>query len=176
MIEDMKDEDILDKARMEGMNQGIWLAVQELAHDGRWTQAAEELISSCGLTEDECRKLQEESESFNDEMIKFIDNMFGRENMISEGSTISENDTICINIKYHKIGEVFNYKVGMSEMTLFKYNTGMEKIELEVIEIDDSSCDGCVFNNRGYYCMYSCCCNIDREDNTDVIYKEVKRS
>lgn len=82
MIEDMKDEDILDKARMEGMNQGIWLAVQELAHDGRWTQAAEELISSCGLTEDECRKLQEESESFNDEMIKFIDNMFGRENMI----------------------------------------------------------------------------------------------
>lgn len=46
----------------------------------------------------------------------------------------------------------------------------------EVIEIDDSSCDGCVFNNRGYYCMYSCCCNIDREDNTDVIYKEVKRS
>ena len=52
----------------------------------------------------------------------------------------------------------------------------MEKLELEVIEIDDSSCDGCVFNNRGYYCMYSCCCNIDREDNTDVIYKEVKRS
>lgn len=162
MIEDMKDEDILDKARMEGMNQGIWLAVQELAHDGRWTQAAEELISSCGLTEDECRKLQEESESFNDEMIKFIDNMFGRENMISEGSTISENDTICINIKYHKIGEVFNYKVGMSEMTL------------RVDKCD--RCSGCVFNNRGYYCMYSCCCNIDREDNTDVIYKEVKRS
>ena len=37
----MKDEDILDKARMEGMNQGVWLSVQELAHDGRWTQAAE---------------------------------------------------------------------------------------------------------------------------------------
>lgn len=174
MIEDMKDEDILDKARMEGMNQGIWLAVQELAHDGRWTQAAEELISSCGLTEDECRKLQEESESFNDEMIKFIDNMFGRENMISEGSTISENDTICINIKYHirYLKDIGYHKIG----SIFKYNTGMEKIELEVIEIDDSSCDGCVFNNRGYYCMYSCCCNIDREDNTDVIYKEVKRS
>ena len=88
MIEDMEDKGILDKARMEGMNQGVWLSVQELAHDGRWTQAAEELVS----------------------------------------------------------------------------------------EIDDSSCDGCVFNNRGYYCMYSCCCNIDREDNTDVIYKEVKRS
>lgn len=62
MIEDMKDEDILDKARMEGMNQGIWLAVQELAHDGRWTQAAEEPVSSCGLTEDECRELQEEAD------------------------------------------------------------------------------------------------------------------
>lgn len=107
-----------ENERKKGMNQGIWLAVQELVYAGRWTQAAEELVSFCGLTEDECRKLQEESESFNDEMIKFIDNMFGRENMISEGSTISENDTICINIKYHKIGEVFNYKVGMSEMTL----------------------------------------------------------
>lgn len=50
MIEDMEDKGILDKARMEGMNQGIWLAVQELAHDGRWTQAAEELVSSCGLS------------------------------------------------------------------------------------------------------------------------------
>lgn len=48
MIEDMKDEDILDKARMEGMNQGIWLAVQELVYAGRWTQAAEELVSFCG--------------------------------------------------------------------------------------------------------------------------------
>lgn len=44
MIEDMKDEDILDKARMEGMNQGIWLAVQELAHDGRWMQAIEKTV------------------------------------------------------------------------------------------------------------------------------------
>ena len=44
MIEDMEDKDILDKARMKGMSQGIWLAVQELAHDGRWTQAAEELV------------------------------------------------------------------------------------------------------------------------------------
>lgn len=36
--------------------------------------------------------------------------------------------------------------------------------------------DNKLSNNRGYYCMYSCCCNIDREDNTNVIYKEVKRS
>ena len=78
MIENMEDKDISDKTRMKGMNQGIWLAVQELAHDGRWTQAAEELVSSCGLTEDECRKLQEESGSFDDEMLEFIDTIFGR--------------------------------------------------------------------------------------------------
>lgn len=86
---DMNDKDILDKARMEGMNQGIWLAVQELAHDGRWTQAAEELVSSCGLTEIECRELQEESGSFNDEMLEFIDMIFGHTDMIGEG----EDDT-----------------------------------------------------------------------------------
>lgn len=116
----------------------------------------EELVSSCGLTEDECRKLQEESESFNDEMIKFIDNMFGRENMISEGSTISENDTICINIKYHKIGEVFNYKVGMSEMTL------------RVDKCD--RCSGCAFENYIYDCVKSGCLGCEREDGESVRY------
>lgn len=126
------------------------------AVDGRWTQAAEELVSSCGLTEDECRKLQEESESFNDEMIKFIDNMFGRENMISEGSTISENDTICINIKYHKIGEVFNYKVGMSEMTL-----RVDKCDI---------CSGCAFENYIYDCVKSGCLGYEREDGESVRY------
>lgn len=68
---------------------GKWLAVQELAHDGRWTQAAEELVSSCGLTEDECRKPQEESGSFNDEMLEFIDMVFGHTDMIGE----CEDDT-----------------------------------------------------------------------------------
>lgn len=67
----------------------IGLAVQELAHDGRWTQAAEELVSSCGLTEVECRELQEESGSFNDEMLEFIDMIFGHTDMIGEG----EDDT-----------------------------------------------------------------------------------
>lgn len=69
----------------------VWdkLAVQELAHDGRWTQAAEELVSSCGLTEVECRELQEESGSFNDEMLEFIDMIFGHTDMIGEG----EDDT-----------------------------------------------------------------------------------
>lgn len=46
MIEDMEDKGVLDKARMEGMNQGIWLAVQGLAHDGRWTQAAMEVTEA----------------------------------------------------------------------------------------------------------------------------------
>lgn len=44
---------------------------------------------SAGLTEDECRKLQEESGSFNDEMLEFIDIVFGHTDMIGEG----EDDT-----------------------------------------------------------------------------------
>lgn len=144
MIEDMNDKDILDKARMEGMNQGIWLAVQELAHDGRWTQAAEEPVSSCGLTEDECRELQEESGSFED--------------MINNSITLE-------NIGYHKIGSIF------------KYNIGSKEVELEVVESSDASCEGCVFNNsKNYYCKDTHCIDVDRKDDIDVIYKEVKRS
>lgn len=94
MIEDIENKDILDKARMKGMNQGIWLAVQELAHDGRWTQAAEELVFSCGLTEDECRKLQEESGSFNDEMFDFINSVFGHEDMISKNDAILSKEDL----------------------------------------------------------------------------------
>lgn len=78
-----------ENERKKGMNQGIWLAVQELVYAGRWTQAAEELVSFCGLTEDECRKLQEESGSFNDEMLEFIDMVFGHTDMIGE----CEDDT-----------------------------------------------------------------------------------
>lgn len=78
-----------ENERKKGMNQGICLAVQELVYAGRWTQAAEELVSSCGLTEDECRKLQEESGSFNDEMLEFIDMIFGHTDMIGE----CEDDT-----------------------------------------------------------------------------------
>lgn len=158
MIKDMEDRDILDKARMEGMNQGIWLAVQELAHDGRWTQAAEELVSSCGLTEDECRELQEESGSFNDEMLDFINSVFGHEDMINNSITLE-------NIGYHKIGSIF------------KYNIGSKEVELEVVESSDASCEGCVFNNsKNYYCKDTHCIDVDRKDDIDVIYKEVKRS
>ena len=158
MIENMEDKNISDKTRMKGMNQGIWLAVQELAHDGRWTQAAEELVSSCGLTEDECRELQEESGSFNDEMIDFINSVFGHEDMINNSITLE-------NIGYHKIGSIF------------KYNIGSKEVELEVVESSDASCEGCVFNNsKNYYCKDTHCIDVDRKDDIDVIYKKVKRS
>lgn len=138
----------------------VWdrLAVQELAHDGRWTQAAEELVSSCGLTEDECRELQEESGSFNDEMLDFINSVFGHEDMINNSITLE-------NIGYHKIGSIF------------KYNIGSKEVELEVVESSDASCEGCVFNNsKNYYCKDTHCIDVDRKDDIDVIYKEVKRS
>lgn len=158
MIENMEDKDISDKTRMKGMNQGIWLAVQELAHDGRWTQAAEEQVSSRGLTEDECRELQEESGSFNDEMLDFINSVFGHEDMINNSITLE-------NIGYHKIGSIF------------KYNIGSKEVELEVVESSDASCEGCVFNNsKNYYCKDTHRIDVDRKDDIDVIYKEVKRS
>lgn len=158
MIEDMENKYILDKVRMKGMNQGIWLAVQELAHDGRWTQAAEDLVSSCGLTEDECRELQEESGSFNDEMLDFINSVFGHEDMINNSITLE-------NIGYHKIGSIF------------KYNIGSKEVGLEVVESSDASCEGCVFNNsKNYYYKDTHCIDVDRKDDIDVIYKEVKRS
>ena len=147
MIEDMENKDILDKVRMKGMNQGIWLAVQELAHDGRWTQAAEELVSSCGLTEDECR-----------ELLDFINSVFVHEDMINNSITLE-------NIGYHKIGSIF------------KYNIGSKEVELEVVESSDASCEGCVFNNsKNYYCKDTHCIDVDRKDDIDVIYKEIKRS
>lgn len=137
---------------------GRWLAVQELANDGRWTQAAEELVSSCGLTEDECRELQEESGSFNDEMLDFINSVFGHEDMINNSITLE-------NIGYHKIGSIF------------KYNIGSKEVELEVVESSDASCEGRVFNNsKNYYCKDTHCIDVDRKDDIDVIYKEVKRS
>lgn len=67
-------------------------------------------------------------------------------------------------IGYHKIGEVF------------KYNIGSGIIELKVIETDDRGCDGCIFDGKDYYCKNTCCINVDREDKTNIIYKEVKKT
>lgn len=59
----------------------------------------------------------------------------------------------------------------------FKYNIGSKEVELEVVESSDASCEGCVFNNsKNYYCKDTHCIDVDRKDDIDVIYKEVKRS
>lgn len=61
------------------------------------------------MTEDECRELQEESGSFNDEMLDFINSVFGHEDMIN-------NSIILENIGYHKIGSIFKYNIGSKEV------------------------------------------------------------
>lgn len=54
---------------------------------------------------------------------------------------------------------------------------GSKEVELEVVESSDASCEGCVFNNsKNYYCKDTHCIDVDRKDDIDVIYKEVKRS
>ena len=46
-----------------------------------------------------------------------------------------------------------------------------------MVESSDASCEGCVFNNsKNYYCKDTYCIDVDRKDNIDIIYKEVKRS
>lgn len=96
--------------------------------------------------------------SFNDEMLDFINSVFGHEDMINNSITLE-------NIGYHKIGSIF------------KYNIGSKEVELEVVESSDASCEGCVFNNsKNYYCKDTHCIDVDRKDDIDVIYKEVKRS
>lgn len=68
-------------------------------------------------------------------------------------------------IGYHKIGSIF------------KYNIDSKEVELEVVESSDASCEGCAFNNsKNYYCKDTHCIDVDRKDDIDVIYKEVKRS
>jgi hypothetical protein len=69
---------------------------------------------------------------------------------------MSKDNTKYINIKYHKIGEVFSYKVGMSEMTL------------KVDECD--GCSGCAFENDIYNCVKSGCRGYGREDGKSVKY------
>lgn len=150
MIEDMEDKGILDKARMEGMNQGIWLAVQELAYDGRWTQAAEELVSSCGLTEDECRKLQEESGSFDDEMLEFIDTIFSRKIDLDEN-----NQRISVNISTMKVGDTYSFADNHGDM-----------VKIRAIERSNLGCGGCYLSNDGISC--SGCNKEERETNDDI--------
>lgn len=152
MIEDMKDEDILDKARMEGINQGIWLCIQKLVHMEQYDMA-KHFIKSFGFDRNECNRLLDKNGS-DDEMESFIARMI-----------LDKDDKITLsNIGYHEICSVFKCDIGSKE------------IELEVIESGNYSCDGCIFNNNIYCCRDTYCIDRDREDNTNVIYKEVKRS
>ena len=106
------------------------------------------------IWQNECEALLDKNDP-NDKMNEFIDGfIFNRNNHIKKLDDIG----------YHKIGEVFKYDIG----------SGI--IELAVIEDDGSGCDGCIFNDRNYYCKNTCCINVDRKDSTDIIYKEVKRS
>lgn len=111
-------------------------------------------ILSFRFDKNECEALLDKNDP-NDKMNEFIDGfIFNRNNHIKKLDDIG----------YHKIGEVFKYDIG----------SGI--IELAVIEDDGSGCDGCIFNDRNYYCKNTCCINVDRKDSTDIIYKEVKRS
>lgn len=71
----------------------------------------EELVSSCGLTEDECRKLQEESGSFDDEMLELIDTIFGRKIDLDE-----DNQMIDIDISTMKAGDTYSFMNNQKEM------------------------------------------------------------
>lgn len=157
MIEDMNDKDILDKARMEGMNQGIWLAVQELAYAGRWTQAAEELVSSCGLTEDECRKLQEESGSFDDEMLEFIDTIFGRKIDLDE-----DNQMIDIDISTMKVGDTYSFMNNQKEM-----------VEIKAVKRSRLGCNGCYLSNSEILCKG--CNKSERETNDNIMVVRIDK-
>lgn len=62
-----------------------------------------------------------------------------------------------IDIKHHEIGEVFNYRAGMSEMTL------------KVVGADNE-CSGCAFEGSIYNCARSNCMEYEREDGNSVKY------
>lgn len=146
-------ENTIDKAKEEGIRQGIWLCIQKLVSLENLGMARY-FILSFRFDKNECEALLDKNDP-NDKMNEFIDGfMFNRNNHIKKLNDIG----------YHKIGEVFKYDIG----------SGI--IELAVIEDDGSGCDGCIFNDRNYYCKNTCCINVDRKDSTDIIYKEVKRS
>lgn len=142
---------------MKGMNQGIWLAVQELAHDGRWTQAAEELVSSCGLTEDECRKLQEESGSFDDEMLEFIDTIFGRKIDLDE-----DNQMIDIDISTMKVGDTYSFMNNQKEM-----------VEIKAVKRSMLGCNGCYLSNSEILCKG--CNKSERETNDNIMVVRIDK-
>lgn len=142
----------IDKAEQEGIRQGIWLCIQKLVHMEQYDMA-KYFIRSFEFGRNERNELLDKNGP-DDEMESFISRMI-----------LDKDDIITLsNIGYHEICSVFKYDIGSKE------------IKLEVIESDNYSCDGCIFNDGIYYCKDTYCIDRDREDDTNVIYKEVKRS
>lgn len=143
----------MQEAKEEGIRQGIWLCIQKLVELERFDMAKYFMISF-GFNKNECEGLLDKN-GLNDKMDVFINRLFNENNHIRYLKDIG----------YHKIGSIF------------KYNIGSKEVELEVVESSDASCKGCVFNNsKNYYCKDTHCIDVDRKDDIDVIYKEVKRS
>lgn len=146
-------EDRVQEAKEEGIRQGIWLCIQRLVHMEQYDMA-KHFIRSFGFDRNECEMLLDKNGS-DDKMESFIIQM-----VFNKGDKIILDD-----IGYHKIGSIF------------KYNIDSKEVELEVVESSDASCEGCVFNNsKNYYCKDTHCIDIDRKDDIDIIYKEVKKS
>ena len=146
-------EDRVQEAKEEGIRQGIWLCVQKLVYAER-CDMAKYLIESFGFDKNECKEILDKN-SMDDKMKLFVQMILDKD----------DNRKVLKDIEYHKIGSIF------------KYNIGSKEVELEVVESSDASCEGCVFNNsKNYYCKDTHCIDVDRKDDIDVIYKEVKRS
>lgn len=145
--------DRVQEAKEEGIRQGIWLCVQKLVYAER-CDMAKYLIESFRFDKNECNELLDKNDP-DDKMESFI------ARMISD----KKDDKITLsNIGYHEINSIFKCDINSKE------------IILEVIESDNYSCDGCIFNNSIYYCRDTYCIDSDREDDANIIYKEVKRS
>lgn len=145
--------DRVQEAKEEGIRQGIWLCIQRLVHMEQYDMA-KNFIRSFGFDRNERNELLDKNDP-DDEMESFI------AQMISD----KKDDKITLsNIGYHEIHSIFKCDINSKE------------IKLKVIESDNYSCDGCIFNNSIYYCRDTYCIDRDREDDTNIIYKEVKRS
>lgn len=142
----------MQEAKEEGIRQGIWLGIQRLVHLEKYDMA-KHFIKLFGFDRNECEMLLDKNGS-DDEMESFIARMI----------LDKDNKITLSNIGYHEIYSVFKCDIDSKE------------IELKVIESGNYSCDGCIFNDGIYYCRDTYCIDRDREDDTNVIYKEVKRS
>lgn len=73
-------------------------------------------------------------------------------------------------------------KLFYSSEECFKKGESIPKTRLSIYDVFESLYgfipigDVWKYNNSIYQCMDTCCIDNDREDSTDVIYKEVKRS